>query len=30
VLAPRGVAEVPDGYRELRVMSFNVWLWNRD
>jgi endonuclease/exonuclease/phosphatase (EEP) superfamily protein YafD len=30
VLAPRGVAEVPDGYRELRVMWFNSWVWNRE
>jgi len=30
VLPPRAVVEVPEGYRELRVMSFNVWLWNRE
>lgn len=26
---PRGEV-VPPGHRELRVMSFNIWLWNRD
>lgn len=30
VLPPRGGVESPEGYRELRVMSFNSWLMNRD
>jgi endonuclease/exonuclease/phosphatase (EEP) superfamily protein YafD len=30
VLEPRGIEVVPEGYRKLRVMSFNAWLWNRD
>jgi uncharacterized membrane protein len=28
-LPPRG-QDVPEGYRELRVMSFNTWIWNKE
>jgi endonuclease/exonuclease/phosphatase (EEP) superfamily protein YafD len=30
VLPPRDAVEAPEGYRELRVMSFNAWLMNRE